>query len=136
MARPPVILDASVAIASILEPGRGHAAAFARWAQEDRMKLVPASFWSETANGLLVGNHVDAGEVRGHLTDLFELGVEVADRGLDGVLEAVDLAAQHRLTVYDALYLQLAIDTDATLATLDRDLGRAAADVGIELEAL
>ena len=58
-------------------------------------------------------------------------GVETADRGLPGLLGAVELAARHRLTVYDALYLDLAVDVDAELATLDRDLAAAAASEGL-----
>ena len=58
-------------------------------------------------------------------------GVELVDRGLKGVLEAIDLADRHGLTVYDALYLQLALDVDAELATLDKDLATAAAAEGV-----
>jgi predicted nucleic acid-binding protein len=36
------------------------------------------------------------------------------------------LAREHRLTVYDAAYLELALRADAPLATLDRQLARAA----------
>ena len=36
------------------------------------------------------------------------------------------LARTHRLTVYDAAYLELALRVDAPLATLDRELARAA----------
>lgn len=132
----PVVLDASVAVASALQERPGPAEALERWATEGRMRLVPPNFWAETANGLLVGNRVGSGAVRGHLADLAVLGIEVADRGVDGVIDALDLAARHRLTVYDALYLQLALDTDALLATLDADLARAAREEGVELEPL
>jgi predicted nucleic acid-binding protein len=134
--RPPVVLDASVAIASALQQWPGTAAALERWAEEGRIRLVPATFWSETANGLLVGNRVDPNAVRGHLVDLSDLGLEVADRGLAGVLETIDLAERHRLTIYDALYLYLALDTDATLATYDGVLASAARAEGVELEKL
>lgn len=134
--RPPVVLDASVAIASALQQLPQTAAALERWAEEARTRLVPATFWSETADGLLVGNRVDRNAVRGHLADLSDLGLEVADRGLAGVLETIDLAERHRLTIYDALYLYLALDTDATLATYDGKLARAARAEGVELEPL
>ena len=39
----------------------------------------------------------------------------------------LSIARQYRLTVYDALYLDLAVRTSATLATLDRQLAAAAA---------
>ncbi len=40
-------------------------------------------------------------------------------------------ADRHRLSVYDATYLWLAIDVDGELATFDRDLARAAAAEGV-----
>lgn len=43
------------------------------------------------------------------------------------------LAVAHRLTAYDAGYLELALRLDATLATLDQDLARAARAAGVRL---
>lgn len=43
------------------------------------------------------------------------------------------LAERHRLSVDDASYLWLAIDVDGELATLDRDLARAAVAEGVAL---
>ncbi len=44
---------------------------------------------------------------------------------------AFDLAKTHRLYTYDAIYLELAKRVGAELTTLDRTLGRAAADEGV-----
>ena len=44
---------------------------------------------------------------------------------------AYDLALAHKLTVYDALYLELALRAGLPLATLDGDLVRAAAKLGV-----
>ena len=57
------------------------------------------------------------------------------DRGLAALIETVDLAERHRLTVYDAAYLQLALDCEAEIATLDQALGRAAAAEGLVVHA-
>jgi predicted nucleic acid-binding protein len=46
---------------------------------------------------------------------------------------AVDLARAHRLTVYDALYLEAAIRRGLPLATLDRDLRTAAHAAGVSV---
>ena len=54
------------------------------------------------------------------------VGYEVADRGAAGVERSVQLAATHGLTVDDAAYLDLALEVDAVLATLDRRLRSAA----------
>jgi len=45
----------------------------------------------------------------------------------------VELGAQHRLTAYDALYLDNALALNANLATLDNDLRRAAEAEGVAL---
>ena len=43
------------------------------------------------------------------------------------------LAERHRLSVYDATYLWLAIDVDGELATFDRALATAAEAEGVPL---
>jgi predicted nucleic acid-binding protein len=64
------------------------------------------------------------------------LEIEV-DQAEDGALLAFDrilpIARAHRLTVYDALYLELAGRRGLPLATLDRELAAAARSVGIEI---
>ncbi|HSV69511.1 MAG TPA: type II toxin-antitoxin system VapC family toxin [Methylibium sp.] len=47
--------------------------------------------------------------------------------------EALALARQHRLSVYDACYLDLALRRALPLATLDPDLQRAARETGVAL---
>ena len=42
------------------------------------------------------------------------------------------LARQYNLTMYDAMYLELALRQGLPLATLDRRLAQAASDVGVE----
>jgi predicted nucleic acid-binding protein len=44
----------------------------------------------------------------------------------------VELARKHKLSAYDASYLQLAKELHIPLATLDARLGRAAEDLGIK----
>ena len=48
--------------------------------------------------------------------------------------EVVRLAREHRLSAYDASYLQLALALDVPLATLDERLARAAQELGILAE--
>lgn len=134
--RPPVVVDASVAVGGLVEQDLRGLEPFVGWGVDERVTLVPTGFWAEVANALLVGNRVERAKTQTYLALLADYGMEVADRGLSGVADAVDLAAKHRLTVYDALYLQLALDTDATLATRDSDLARAARGEGVELESL
>jgi len=46
---------------------------------------------------------------------------------------ALELADAHRLTIYDAVYLELALRLDASLATLDGDVRKAAQAEGVEV---
>jgi predicted nucleic acid-binding protein len=128
--RPPVILDASFAMEALLEGGP-YLDILAEWAREGRTRLVPAHFWAELGNALLLGRRFEPGRASLTVAAAARAGIETADRGVAGVVDALDLADRHRLTVYDALYLQLAVDVDGELATLDRALTRAAEAEGI-----
>ena len=44
--------------------------------------------------------------------------------------DTVELADEHGLTLYDGLYLELALRTGLLLATLDKRLAKAALDIG------
>jgi predicted nucleic acid-binding protein len=46
--------------------------------------------------------------------------------------QVADLAVEHRLTVYDAAYLELAVRKHLPLASRDADLNRAAVRCGVE----
>jgi len=96
--------------------------------------VVPPLWHLEVAN-ILVGS-----ERRGRATPLqvqsaFALlekfKVETDERGGDRLSDAIGLARHHRLTVYDATYLELAIRRNAPLATLDKALVTAARQVGL-----
>jgi predicted nucleic acid-binding protein len=127
-----IVVDASVTIRFLTAEGPWPRR-WVAWAEQGAMLLAPVHFRSEVANGLLRGTALASAEVPGKLRNMFRSGVDVVDRGWDGLLEAVELAQRHRLTVYDALYLHLALDLDAPLATLDRPLAAAARAEGIEV---
>ena len=120
-----VVVDASAAVSFLVgEPP--WAERWSKWADEGSILLAPAHFSAEVANALLRSAKLPAADVAMQLARLARSGVESVDRHLPGLLESVALADKHGLTVYDALYLQLALDVDGELATLDADLRRAA----------
>ena len=89
--------------------------------------VVPAVWWFEVRNLLLTGERhgrMDPTGTAGFLADLETMSIRI-DRApvSDAVLA---LARAHRLTIYDAAYLELAGRLDVPLATLDRQLARAA----------
>ena len=117
------VLDASV-VASWCFPDEFHPkaeAAFRRIA--DETALVPALLWFDLRNLLLMGerhNRLSEAQVALSLKDVSELPIEV-DRAPDES-RVLSLARMHRLTVYDAVYLELAQRKALPLATLDRAL--------------
>ena len=121
----PVVIDASFAV-EVVTGNDASAIALGEAISSLALVLVPAHFWVELANALLRSRHLAAAEVSARIARLEETGIGVADRGPLGLLESISLADRHRLTVYDATYLQLALDVDAQLATFDDALRRAA----------
>jgi len=132
---PPIVVDASAAIEFV----RGNAAwlaTFDQWADADRVLLAPHMFMAEVANGLMRGHaKLEAAAARQKLSLVVAAGVETSNHRLSALFDAMNLAEAHGLTVYDALYLQLALDVDGELATLDADLRRAAESEEIRLTA-
>ncbi len=131
-ALPVVVVDASVAIPAMTGEAPW-SEQWLSWARTDTILLAPAHFRTEVANGFLKGTAVAHDELPAKLRAMARSGVDVADRGWPGVLRATELASKHRLTVYDAMYLQLALDIEAPLATIDRALAAAARAEGVEI---
>jgi predicted nucleic acid-binding protein len=66
------------------------------------------------------------------LADIAMLNVAIDNKAVDQLWRAtIDLAHRHRLTVYDAIYLEVALRRNLPLATLDRDLRAAALREGL-----
>ena len=99
--------------------------------------VVPQLWHIEVANSLNVGirrGRITMDNRSGILADLEELPIltdrETSDRAWH---ETLVLADRHRLTVYDAAYLELALRLSLPLATLDGDLREAAKREGVTL---
>jgi predicted nucleic acid-binding protein len=96
--------------------------------------IVPAVWWFEVRNLLLTGERVgrmDPVGTTGFLADLETLPIRIdREPASDAILTC---ARTHRLTIYDAAYLELALRVDAPLATLDRQLARAARGARVPL---
>lgn len=98
--------------------------------------LVPAIFWYEFRNVLVINERrgrLRLDETERGLANLFGLSPQT-DAAAPGE-QAMHLARAHRLTIYDAAYLELALRTGSLLATLDGRLAAAAAAQGIAVVA-
>ena len=131
---PAVVVDASAAMA-FLAGDEVWLERWTAWTEAEAMVLAPPHFPVEVANALLRSARIPAIDASARLARLYATGIDVADRGLPGLVGAIELADRYGLSVYDALYLDLALDVDGKLATLDRALARAAAAEGVRLTA-
>lgn len=129
------VIDASVMGAQLLpDEVYSHFALTILERLDTEERITPIIFWYEIRNALLNARrhkridqrHFDACLIQ--LTDGFSL-CEDTERNEAAVL---DLAQRHKLTVYDASYLETAIRRKASLATFDRDLANAAFKEKIE----
>jgi predicted nucleic acid-binding protein len=95
---------------------------------------VPALWWFEVRNVLVINERrgrIDQAGTAEFLTQLGGLPVRINREPDSGT--ALALARVHRLTFYDAAYLELAHRLSAPLATLDRALARAARAAAVPL---
>lgn len=129
------IVDASVAVVWMFEDESDPVADIAL----DEIRgngagFVPQHWRLEVRNALLMGERrgrIAPGYIRDRLSLLNELPVQTdTEANLD---TAFYLARLHNLTMYDAMYLELARRLGFPLATLDRGLIRAAPEAGVEM---
>lgn len=107
----------------------------------DRLKageqaLMPA-FWSlEVLNSLLIGERrgrISQEQTQAFLRELRTLGATLDYASMEQVCGTIQtICRDHRLTPYDALYVELALRSGCPLATLDQPQRDAARSLGVE----
>ncbi len=132
-----LILDASAALAWLVERVNPAEALLA-----DRLlmylqtgdALVPALWYAEVANGLLVSERrgiADSAQTEMFMGKLNRMRIaEDPKRPADLQAEVLVLARSYGLTGYDATYLELVLRTKWPLATFDRQLAEATRKAG------
>ncbi|MBX3406064.1 MAG: type II toxin-antitoxin system VapC family toxin [Phycisphaeraceae bacterium] len=127
----PFVVDASVAATWCLADESPPAVVELLNRVKNSGAVVPGMWFAEIANVLLMAERrgrLKSDAVSEYLTLLGTLQLEVeADSGSRIHLAVVPLARRHKLTVYDAMYLEIALRRGFPLATLDHELVRAAA---------
>jgi predicted nucleic acid-binding protein len=129
-----IVVDASVTIGWYLADEAAATAQTALHRLGETEALVPALWWFEVRNALLINERrgrINTTQTAEILADLGKLTIHL-DREPDGHA-IIGLARAHRLTFYDAAYLELARRLDAPLATLDRQLAAAARAAAVSL---
>ncbi|HZS87583.1 MAG TPA: type II toxin-antitoxin system VapC family toxin [Chloroflexota bacterium] len=132
----PIVLDASITLAWV----HSQPPAEATHAQQILLvddALVPAIWPAEVANGLLVAERrgmLTADQRTSFLALLRRLDIAVEATGAELTLSVtLNLARDHGLSVYDAMYLELARREGVPLATLDSRVREAATRLGITI---
>jgi predicted nucleic acid-binding protein len=130
-----LVLDSSVTLAWFL-PDERRAGADVLLDRVTSAGAIAPTLWP-----IEVGNAFLAAQRRGRVSQaertqalgfLASLPIDIDPAtGKEAWTASLSLAEQHGLTLYDAVYLELAIRQNLPLASLDRQLQRAATAVGI-----
>jgi predicted nucleic acid-binding protein len=124
------VIDASAALSAFFKDERTEAALRVVERLSDAKAVAPAFFFFEFANGLAAGSRrgrLTAADSREAMRKIatFEIAlIEIDTETIGG--DVMPLAARHRLTVYDAAYLYLAMTLAIPIATHDGRLRTAA----------
>lgn len=136
------VLDASVALRWLMKDGTESDLSYANFVLDqfldpDIQVHVPSHWPLEITNVMLRSERLalidDAASekfLEMIITAPLTIDLQTAEQALDTTLY---LARNYRLTPYDAAYLELAQRLECPLATLDKDLRRAAEKAGLEV---
>ena len=131
------VLDCSVTMAWIFDDEDDPLAAAVRDRLDGDVALAPSIWPLEVGNALLVAERrerVSRAEALRFLEVLRQLPIDVdATEAMVALDRALQIARETGVTAYDASYLELAARFGVPLATLDRRLAAAAAQVGVAL---
>lgn len=128
----PVVVDCSIAGAWVFPDETSATAMHALIRATAEGMTAPSHFAYEFRNLLIVAERrlrVEAGYAETALAKVMALE-PLLDFSFSDV-DILQLARKHRLTVYDAAYLELSIRSGSPIATLDRKLATAAVVEGV-----
>ncbi len=130
----PFVLDASVTACWALADENDQAADVALDLIRSDEAVVPAIWWFEVRNFLIVAERrkrIAEADTAAFLREILQFAIRV-DRAPDEA-QVLQLCRTYRLSVYDAVYLELARRDGVPLATLDADLAKAAKTEGVSI---
>jgi predicted nucleic acid-binding protein len=128
------VLDVSVTVVWGLEDEDDAIADLAWGRLTEGLAHVSAVWWFEVRNVLMINERrqrISEHDTAVFLRSLAAMEIETDYAPLESV--TLSLARLHRLTVYGASYLELALRRRLPLATLDRKLAAAARSEGVEM---
>ncbi|HEY9084449.1 MAG TPA: type II toxin-antitoxin system VapC family toxin [Candidatus Tyrphobacter sp.] len=132
----PFVVDASLALAWFFEDEATPRTNALLERVQDEAPVVPALWRAEMLNAFrsaVLRKRISKDVARAHGERVLRFAFEFDDAGRDELRDAFRLALEQRVSVYDALYLELCGRSGLGLATNDRGLGRVATRLGIEV---
>jgi len=120
------VIDASVVVAWALAEDHPDAISALERTHRDEVR-VPVLWWFEVRNALLVNERrkrISRADAALFLRSLSRLALTIGSSPDE--TEVLAIARRHRLTIYDASYLELALREGVPLATLNAELRQAA----------
>ncbi|HEV7878400.1 type II toxin-antitoxin system VapC family toxin [Bradyrhizobium sp.] len=129
-----IVLDASITVTWLLdEPS---ASDLESVLSTERI-IVPSHWTVEVGHAILKAlrrNTIRQEQLVGIASDLDGLSISIQPPiDVAAIVPLLNFAWEHGLTMYDAGYVQLALNRTAKLATLDKAMGQTAAKLGIEM---
>lgn len=132
-----IVLDCSIVLAWYLPDEEETNATAALHYVTQNGGMVPFLFKTEIANGLIMAmrrNRIENSFRKQAFKEISVLQLDFDHEGLEEVWGLTsELADKYQLTIYDAIYLELAKRKRLPLATLDRSLKRAASEAQVKL---
>ena len=131
-----LVLDASITACWAFQDEDHPDARLAFHQMRSEEAVVPCLWWFEVRNILVVNERrrrIAESDTAAFLLNLSRLRIRIDRAPDEGAV--LRLARTHRLSVYDAAYLELAQREGLPLATLDADLKKAAAGEGVAIVA-
>ena len=130
----PFVLDASIAACWAFDDEDHPVAALALERIRTDEAIAPSLWWFEVRNTLIVNERrgrLNQADTTVFLRALSRFGVTIDREPQEAAI--LTFARQHRLTIYDASYLELAQREAIPLASLDGDLRKAATALNVAL---
>jgi len=133
----PIVLDCSVVLTWFFEDESDPGADIALSQLSKTKAVVPPLWFFELSNAILVAerkkrlSEADAARIIELIGDL-PIATDM-DTAANALQETRLLAKEHNLSVYDAAYLELAMREGLLLATLDKNLEKAAKKAGVKV---
>lgn len=129
-----VVVDSSIALAWFLPDESSALADEVLMQVTESGGMVPQHFTIEFGNAMVIAvrrKRIDRDYRRRAFERISDLDLVTDRDGGDALWTAtVELADEHGLTLYDGIYLELALRTGLPLATLDKQLAKAARQMG------